>query len=317
MAVPARGVLPPVGGTMAASKARTTKARATRAAPPEHDLEALESGLAEALPELQVLDREVELEGESRAELVGVDTLGHLVLVLVVDGAEESCVPQALDALAFARRNAELLARHLDSPRLQPGLPPRVVLVAQTFAPLVKARLAPLSGREAELFELRTLRSRSGEHAYLIAASTAEAGPSAIRNVGPEVLVGRLPVQRRKVAERLVASMQRMDEELDLTVAGNRLVWHLGDDVVAWLELESDGLRGSIPPEHEPLQVAGGADVDAFVGAAMGRYAALLSSAEAGPPGAGADGDGGEEALEVELGEGGILTPEEIEAFRD
>jgi len=296
------------------SKARATKARAAR---PEPDLEALESGLREALPELQVLDAEVELEGDARAELVGVDTLGHLVLVLVVDGDDEACVPQALDALAFGRTNAELLARHLASPRLQPGLPPRVVLVAQSFSALVKSRLAPLAGREADLFELRTLRSRAGENAYLIPAAAPDAAPAAVRAVGPEVLVGRLPAQRRKVAERLVASMQRMDEELDLTVAGNRLVWHLGDDVVAWLELEKDGLRGSIPPDHEPLVVSGGADVDSFVGAAMGRYAALLSGpeADAGTRGAGADGD--EETTEVALGEEGILTAEEIEAFRD
>ena len=94
----------------------------------------LERGLAESVPGLEVLDRELQLGEKSCADLAGIDASGRLVFVMLVDGDGDASALAVLDALAYARENGALLARHWKSARLRTELEAQVVLVADHFS---------------------------------------------------------------------------------------------------------------------------------------------------------------------------------------
>jgi hypothetical protein len=285
--------------------------------------EELENALARVLPGFEVLDSELELSDVLTAALVGVDGMGHAVAVVrVEEGAADTAVLIALDALAFLDRNAQLLPEHLSSARVRPELAPRVVLVAEEFDDAVHRRLAPLLGERVELCELRVMTSAAGRRTYLVRLG-AEGTPMAPGGAeAAEALFAALPEPSRLAGELLLGRMDRMDEELSLAVDGGQLTWQLGGEVVARLEADAGGLRGSIPPARDLSEVAGTGDAEAFVERAMGRYAALLTDREPPPKGNGTPREAPlpadeKPAFELPPASEPLLTAEELEAFRD
>ena len=135
----------------------------------------LEVVLGKALPGLTVLDRKLELDGLLNADLVAIDASGRLVLVLLRgpseaqdDLAGERTVLGVLDALVWARRHRDLLARHLDGSQFKEDLEPRVVVVAERFGERVAARLSTLDPDHVMLLEMRSLRTEAGASTYLV-----------------------------------------------------------------------------------------------------------------------------------------------------
>jgi hypothetical protein len=95
--------------------------------------EILETDLRRLAPDLEVVDRGLQLPRGRLADLVLVDGAGCPLLALVVEGRRDEVVQAAVDALVFARENAGALAL------LRPGPAPRVVrarvaLVAESFS---------------------------------------------------------------------------------------------------------------------------------------------------------------------------------------
>jgi hypothetical protein len=270
-------------------------------------LAALEEGLEEALPGFEVHDRELEFAEERTAALAGVDATGRLVLVLVVDDDGERGVLDTLDALAFARRDTALLARHLGASRLRTDLDPRVVLVLAQRDDLLTDRLRPLLGNEVEAFEIRSLRSAAGERSYLAPLAggqhqDAGTGPTA------DAFLAALPEPLKDLGMVLVHRMERLDEDRATRSGPASVVWSFQGDVLARIERSGDRLNAGIAPTFASIDIAHEEDIESFVEAALERLVELIGSEPAS------------ELLERTLqppGDELLLTPEEIEAFRE
>jgi hypothetical protein len=291
-----------------------------RAAEEEGLLAAVEAGLEEALPGLSVLDRELELEGGGHAELAGVDDLGRLVLVIVAQDDAGQAVLDALDTLAWAQRHADVLARHLGSPLARPELEPRVIVIAPAPDERLVVRLATLGASGIRAFGVQTVRSAGSERAYLVPLALAGAGP---RRASPETLfLEGLAPELRAAARALLERMERLDDELVPAYDHGAILWRFRGEVLARVEPEGDQLAARVPPLHEALPLGDEMAVERFLELALGRLVELLGTTRprATATGAtGATGGGGVARAREGPGEAGevLLTPEEIEAFRE
>jgi len=283
---------------------------------PSGVLAALEAGVGEALPGLEILDRDLVFDQVGRADLAAVDALGRLVLVLVAGEDPDQAVLDALDLLAYARTNTSLLARHFGSRRSDPGLEPRVVVVDPACDERLAVRLGALSSAGVEVFGVRTLRSAAGERAYLVA--TGRESAAATGEGGIRAFLDALPLPLQEVGEELTQRMSRLDEELLATGDAGSLVWRLHGEVLARFACSGDHLTASVAPHHLPAAVRRSADVDGVLEEALARLVAELDPT--GPPGARwVDRDDFEEAdlpPRGSVSDGPILTDEEIRAFQ-
>jgi len=307
------------------------RSRPKKTAPDDDELllAALRAGLEEALPGLEIVDRDLVLDERGRADLAAVDASGRLVLVIVAAKNGDRTALDALDALAFARRNADVLARHLD-PRIEPGLQPRVVVVDPSNAADLLERLTPLAPQGIEVFGVRTIKSAAGERSYLIAreAPGAIGGPG-----GVEAFLEALPESLRELGRGLAERMQRLDDELLATGDRNTVVWRLNGDVLARLERVGRHLQASVGPERRAGPIRDPADADRLLEGAMARLVECLerrgavgTAAEApadvpgapeAPEGPGAPLEGDRERSRAPGDDEPLLTEEEIQAFRE
>ena len=85
----------------------------------------LVAALGESMPDLELVDRDLELGDGRVVDLVGVEGSGRAVALLWVESDDDAAVLAALDARAWFVENRELLDGHFAHPRLDPELPPR------------------------------------------------------------------------------------------------------------------------------------------------------------------------------------------------
>jgi len=251
------------------------------------DLERLREGLsralAEALPDLEPLDRQLELGEGRQAELVAVDATGRLVLVLLVPGDGDEAPLAALDALAFARANRALLAAHLGAAGLRVELAPRVLLIAEAFTQTLIARLEGLQPDSVRCFDHRVLSSSRGKRVYLVPVSPLRAGEPSLISADPGVFLGALDAARRPLGELLVRRIARIDEHLACTALARSASWRLGNDVLGSLVQVEDALEGHAPP-HPPQRIGSESDAELFLEQVLGRYLELFGSSLSASP---------------------------------
>jgi len=278
-------------------------------------LAALEAGISEALPGVEILDRDLAFEPGGRADLVAVDPLGRLVLVLVAGDDSERAVIDALDLLAYAEANAALLVRHLGSRRVDPGLHARAVVIDPANDERLAERLHVIASSGVEVFGVRTLKSAAGERSYLVASGT-DGATGRSGEVGVQGFLQALPLPLQDMGRALAARMSRLDEELLATADRTALVWRFQGQVLARLECSGSGLTASVAPHHDPAPLRGPADVDGVLEGALARLLAECRAAERV-----LDGHtfGEERPLPDRdfASDEPILTQEEIQAFRD
>jgi len=270
-------------------------------------LAGLEVAIEEALPGLEICDQDLVIDGEVRAELVGVDPAGCLTLVVVLEGRGEEDVIRALEVLSRVRANVGLVARHLQQAQLDASLAPRVLVVADPMVDVVQRGLEGLGAAGLDLFRVRRVESAKGERNYLepVGGSRDAAGEP---TGGVEVFIATLPEGMRPLAERMIECMDRLDDDL-VTAAGPRAVsWSLDGELVVRMDQAADGLQVAVGPRLVTRALAAEKDVDGVVEDAL-----LLVLRSAGI----AEEEG---LVEHELKPADpeqLLTPEEIEAFRD
>lgn len=235
----------------------------------------LESTLERNFPGVEVLDHDLELSERYRADLVAIEGSGRLVLVLVVDTEGDEPLLAALDALAFARHNAPVLAAHFGEPRLRSDQPPRVLLITQTFSPSLVERLRPLLDGSVELFEVREVKSARGENLYLTAVG-GDPQVLAAAATTEDAFFARLAPDTKAIAQYCLERMARIDDELLVSSRGGRLNWSFRGTELARVELASDLLQGSVAPLFETRALRSAAQVDFFVEEALGRYVEAL-----------------------------------------
>lgn len=278
---------------------------------------AVDPRLLESLVGLDLIDGDLSIDGERVADWVGVDPHGRVVLVLHVGDDDAAAALATLDALAFARANGELLAEHLGSSRVRPGRPPRVVLVGDRIAERLLERLDPLLGKYVDAYHIRHVESASGARSYLVPSVTRAAGDEPGPAITADAFASSLPSSQQEMARTLLARMSRLDDELEAMATSEGVTWRFRDDPLARLESVGGALQGSVPPRNEPRPLRDGTDVEFFLEEALSRYVDRLG--DEGTGGLGYDGDDvalGAAADETPNGPLAILTPEEIEAFR-
>lgn len=271
------------------------------------------AGLDEIVPGLAIVDRELAFESGARADLVAVDPSGRLFLVLRADEDADKAVLETLDALALVRAELELLARHCGEGRVNPERAPRVLVVCAGSNARLVERLSVLGDAGVLVLGLRVVKSASGEHTYLVRldpAARAAAGPG-----GVEAFLRALPVRHEPLAGALLERMQRLDEELACSGDTTTLVWRLAGEVLVKVERVGELLQASVAPGHEPLPLADADDLERLVEQALGRLVRVLGLTRAErPPGGSPPGPG---RVAAPRSDEPILTPEEIQAFRE
>jgi hypothetical protein len=268
--------------------------------------------LREAVPGLEICDRDLDVGEGRRADLVGIDGDGRAVAVLYTDGRDPGAVLVALDAFGWLARHRGLLAEHLESARLDPGLEPLVVLVAERYEERLLERLAGLSRAAVRCLELRVVTSRRGERTYLVPARLPFGGGDVEDPDGRRALLRALAPEAAALAEGLLRRLDRLDDELERAADGHGVVWSMGAERLCGLHAARGALLGSLGRRAgAPLRSA--ADAEDFLERVVRAFGKLLGAPEVG--------GGAEEAVDVDPDAFDpatpILTPEEIAAFQE
>jgi hypothetical protein len=264
--------------------------------------------LHEAFPDVEWVDRGMEL-GEGRAvDWIGVDATGRAVFALACESDGDAPVLAALDTLVFFERNRSVLALHLQAPRLRVSLAPIIALISESFSEQLLARLCGLGASGVRAFELHRLSSSRGEHAYLVPLlpSFARHAPPTPR--GQESFLGALSEPQRATGELLIKRIARIDDQLVVSAGECSLSWRLGDEVLCSVALIEGVIEGQVPPVGEPWRIASSADVEGSVDLILQRYGSILGSATLAA--------GGDTPLFAASDAGMLLSPDEIAAFR-
>jgi len=289
-------------------------------------LERIAAGLPSVFPGAVVVDRELQLgpdgPGGSRpagvVDLAAIDGEGRLLLVCQVRGDGPEALLLALDALAFARANLPLLARHFQGAGLDPELEPLAVLAAERFEPLLLRRLGGLDPTLLTCLEIRRLASRERTETYLVPVVPAAGAGEARTAARPADFLQHLEPELRPLAERLLERLARLDEDLRATSSGRQLRFALDGEPICVLQAQGDALEARVVPDGGTFRIGSAADADAFLEEALQRTLDLFEPRERGgsllapPERAGVR----EAAFDPLVPSGAILTPEEIEAFR-
>lgn len=271
-------------------------------------LDALAEGLAEVLAGFEVLDRNVAFDGGVVADLAAVDGAGRATLVQLADEDVDRAALAALDLAALARRDAELVARHLAGPGLSGDLDPRVVVVCPgPGAELLARRLVPLLGRGVELFGVRTVASARSERSYLVPLFAGGDVRPAVRENPEQAFLESVPAPLAELARDLVRRIARLDEDLDVGRTPTAIRWRFRGEILVRVELVGERLQASVAPDHEAIPVRRGEDVELVLEAALSHVVRRF--------GAGLEEEGAPVSRPDEPVE--LLSPEEIEAFRD
>lgn len=268
--------------------------------------------LARAPHGIEVLDHGLALSKTTRVDLVGVDGAGRLVLVLLVAGAAADA-HAALEALAFVRRRGQQLAEHLGRPLARASETARVMLIAGAATRALCDLVAPLAVAGIELCEVCELESHRGTRTFVgpvsgratsVAAAAGRPGDQARDEAGDEP--GRSA--RDELLEDLVRRIERIDERIEVERSAKTLRWRLDGRELCSLSFGGALPGGRVGGDEQRIELDDGAVAEAFLERVMERFLELAEEPPAGEPYAGA---------RRTLGTGQLLTPEEIEAFRE
>ena len=312
---------------------------------------ALEAGLRDVLPGMEVLDRRLVLDDGGRADLALVDATGRLTLVLLADDVDRTAL-EVLDTLSFVRRHASLFAHHYRH-KVASELAARLFVIHPSGDERLTLRLAPLLEQGIELFTVRTLSSQSGERAYLVPLAPAHGAAEQPAAEGEDAFFAQLSPELSVLANQVLYRVGRLDDELEMRATSEALLWRFRGEVLVRVERGPQGLSASVSPHRERRAVTTPEDLEPLLEAALARLVPLFERAGGGASGLSAEAmrpreatapswrearssvpggladasdaprsHSGEDdrplrAADFLDDEGPLLTPEEIQAFRD
>ncbi len=181
---------------------------------------------------LQVLDRDLVVTTfapERRANWVGVDRDGRLVLVLFVDAGDETTPNAVIAALAFGAESRAASARRWRVADVRADLEPLVVVVAPSYTTRTLRSLSFLSSQTLIVLELRTLETAGVNEPFLVRLRPSREVDAA----QPMLEFGTFPAAVRPDLERLSRDMKRVDPEIEAREAGGKLLWLWRGDEIA------------------------------------------------------------------------------------
>lgn len=212
---------------------------------------------------LVVVERDLELEPDCRADALLKDAAGRPVFVLLAHPELEHELPARLLALrAWLVSGVALLARFVRHDGLDYELPPRLLALGFELPGGVLQQLRELRSAGVEVYQFCSLRIGGRERGGLMPVLGASAAP------GGSVQNGRLPsgIRDPKVetlGARFVDLMQRLDP--DVQVTGDRYSRAFGYAGVALAELQlcDGGLQVGVPGAVPGHELTNGVDVEA------------------------------------------------------
>jgi len=220
------------------------------------------------LPGLELVDRELEIlrgGGTGRAAaLVGRASGGQLVLIEELAGPSEKLALRALELLALVREHASELLRRFEC---ESG--PVLVLLAGEGARELGTLLAPLLGRELQLFALTQLRTRSGARFAITPVSSARAEPAALTR---EDFLAQLEANARPVAERVWErlSAPALAARAEIGSAGAR--WSDARGPLCSLARGEHGLEGRLAGLEDSIELGNEAQERGFLDAVLALH---------------------------------------------
>lgn len=256
--------------------------------------EAVNHGLGEVYPDLEIVDRELELRRGLHAEVVGVDANGGLVLVLIHGGDDDRAVLNVLDALAFADRHRDLMVGHLRIGRLDPDAGAQAILVGRSFSSGVVERLGCLESGRVRLVEVRSLRSARGERSYLIPREGSASTGRRVDPSGHDVLpfLSALGSSLRPVAQLLLRRIERLDDQLACEASEQRIRWLLEGSELVVVERTEVGMEARVGGSGPRRPVRDTLTVECLLDDVLNGYVGLLEYGPLGEQAGDADGSG-------------------------
>jgi hypothetical protein len=221
--------------------------------------------LSERAARVEVLDRDLRLDGERTADFVGVESDGRLVIGVVSEVGDEALFLAAISALIFARANVAALVQHLRATGLRAELDPRVMAIALRFEVGTLARLRTLDPAAVHAFELRIVESRRGRSDVL--------APLIARAETGVLEVHGMPAP---LAEQLARRIARIDGELTRTAAGEVVQWRWHGHTLCTVTSEAGVLEGAIVGVPRSFALNDESDCGAFLDAVTRRYLTLV-----------------------------------------
>ncbi|MBL8857708.1 MAG: hypothetical protein JNL28_04265 [Planctomycetes bacterium] len=209
--------------------------------------------LQDEIAGLRVLDRDFVIAlgpPERRADWLGVDRDGRLVLVLFVEIGDEVVATTVLTALASATEARAAAARRWSGERLRTDSEPCVVVVAQSFTTRGLRGLSFLDSPHVIALELRTLESAAGAQPFLIRRTLS--AQSAAATVDPQPFSTWPAITRAEIG-LLAHAIERIDPEIERRDTADASSWHWQGVEIAHAT-SADG-RLVARAEHSPTAV--------------------------------------------------------------
>jgi hypothetical protein len=220
------------------------------------------------VPGLAIVDRELEIVrggGVGRAAaLVGRTSGGLLVLIEELAGPSEKAALRALELVALVREHASALLRRFEC---QSG--PALVLIAGEGARELGTLLAPLLGRELQLYSFTQLKTSSGSR-FALAAVTDTRMERALPT--REDFIAELEASARPLAEQLWErlSSPALSARAEIGTAGAR--WSDARGPLCTLTRGAVGLQGRLAGLNEPIELGNEADGRGFLDAVLALH---------------------------------------------
>lgn len=241
---------------------------------------------------------------ERRAEWIGVDRDGRLVVCLSAAGSDDDVLVALLDACASAGEMRAPAAKHWPRAHIRPDVEPVVVLVAGAFSTRVLGALAQIRQGAVLAFELRAFETARGREDYLV---RREFEPGGLAQATPRDVLALWPEPAREHARRLIGLVQRIDPEIECRAAANALCFGFHGRDLAELACTDGVLRQDAAGTGDVLAYGDAESQDAWLEQALSAWTARRQEL-------------GTVARPLDLhrrNAGPLLTPEELAAFRE
>jgi len=224
-------------------------------------------------PGLLLLKSDLEVGDGIPVDLLAADATGRPCLVFVGPEESDALLLALLDGMAWAA-GARSFFERLREPRLDAAAPARAFLVVPAFGDRLRQRVASLGGFDLTLARLEAWREGGARRLACIREARPLAAPPA----------ASLEPALRATWEEGIASLRRLDPDLEITLLDRHAEARHAGALVAVLGVRPDHLRGLVPEEFEE-DVRDRRSLHRFLDAALGRLLRLTVDGAAPAPG--------------------------------
>ena len=249
-------------------------------------LERIELAFPELVGGFHVCERELAFDSRPIADLLAYSQ-GRLLLISLVDGGDQDSVLRALDGLAFARTQVDMLADFLpaDAPE---SIETRVVLVSVSgFSSRQLERLSVLRDDGLWLLRKRELRTKLGTHTRLEPIDISDGLttqkpldlPAWALSEPHRSFLSRIAPDRLELAISLVDRLRRIDSACEWALEVGELVCAFQGAELCRLSWSDGHLAVSFDEDSAAVPVRDVAAIDWAVDSVLAEFIRRLNPA--------------------------------------